>query len=252
MDSYEEEWSALEYARHHGLCKPYNDGVTYDGSLPAFTNNTFDLDLSDPSEDSVTNSVTALIRERLAVSRDAALLLKSIHELQDALPAEVTITERHRWMLDLKQELPLLRTDNELDLLSFGNAAMPDLSHANIPFEVVHEDNDEGFDWPMKYTTYTAAQCEEQIRAEKLVVSKEVLLHLQDAIRDSFTSHDIGTIEDESLRYRSVGDAPTPSDITKNVETCLSTNYTTSASTITAVGSLHTIVSREPPPTSVR
>jgi hypothetical protein len=251
MDSDEEEWSTLDYARHHGLCKPYNEGVTYDGSLQVLTNDTFDLDLSNLSNDSITNSVNTLIRERLAVSRDAALLLKSIHELQEAPPTDTTIAERHRWMSDLKQELPILRTDNELDLLNFGNTAMPDLNHVNIPFEVIHEDNDEGFDWPAKYTTYPT-QCEDQIKAEKLVVSKDVLLQLHDAIRDPFTSQDLNQMEDEGLRSRSVRDASAPPDIAKNVESCMPANYPTSASIVAVVGSLHTIVPCEPPSTSLR
>jgi hypothetical protein len=245
MEFDEEEWSPLDYARHHGLCKPYYDEVTYGGSLPVLTTDNFNQDLEDLSNASVTNSVNALTRERLAMSRDAALLLKSLQEWQEAPPADSITADRYRWVYGLKQELPILQTDNELDLLNFGDATMPDLSHVNIPFEVVHEDRDEGFEWPAKYLTYQA-QCEEQINAERLIVSRDVLLQLQDAVRDSFTSQDLVQIESESLPYRSVGETLTPSDIAKSVESTVSTTNPTSTSTVTTAGTLHTIVTCEP------
>jgi hypothetical protein len=214
MDSDDVELSALDYARHYELCKPYYEEAVHYGTLPVVTCETIEQDLRDLSNESITNSVKALIKERLLVSRDAALLLNLMQKPEEAPAIENLTKDRHRWMLDLKQELPVLRTNAELDLLSFGDTSMPDLRHVNIPFEVIREDSDEGFEWPAKYLTY-AAQCDAQIKAEKLVVSRDVLMHLQDAIRDSFTSEDLAEIDNESLRRKSVGEASILQDIAK-------------------------------------
>jgi hypothetical protein len=251
MDSDDEELSALDYARHYELCKPYHEEALYYGTLPVVTSDTIDQDLGDLSNESITNSVKALIKERFLVSRDAALLLNSIQKLQEAPVIENLTEDRHRWMLDLKQELPVLRTDAELDLLSFGDTSMPDLRQVNIPFVVIREGSDEGFEWPAKYLTYPA-QCDAQIKAEKLVVSRDVLMHLQDAIRDSFTSQDLVEIDNESLRRKSVGEASILQGIAKNIEIRMSTDYPTPTSTITTAGALCTIIACESSSTSLR
>jgi hypothetical protein len=252
MDSDDEEQpSPLDYARHHGLCKPYYEESIYCDNMPVITSDIIDRDLWDLSNESITNSVNALIKERLTVSRDSMLLLKSMHNSQDAPLNDLVTEDRHRWMLGLKQELPILRTDTELDLLSFGDASMPDLRHVNIPSEIIHKDSDEGFEWPAKYLAYSA-QCDAQIKAEKLVVSRDILMRLQDAIHDSFTSQDLAEIEKESMRCRSVGEVSTPVDMADNVETRMSTNYPTLTSTITALGALHTLIACESSSASFR
>jgi hypothetical protein len=241
MDSDDEEPSPLDYARHHELCQPYYEEPIYCDNLPLVTRDIFDRDLRDPSNESIINSVNALIKERLTLSRDAMLLLKAMHHPEELPPIEVSTKDRHRWMLDLKQELPILRTDTELDLLSFGDASIPDLRYVNIPSEIIHNDSDEGFEWPAKYMAYPS-QCEAKIKAEKLVVSRDVLMHLQDTIRDSFTSQDLAKIENESMRYRSVGEISTPVGMANNVETRMPADHPTSTSTVTVLGALHTII----------
>jgi hypothetical protein len=206
FDLYDEELNVLDYARRHKLCVPYNIGTLHFGSLPALTNDDLDRDLCDLSNDSITNTTNALTRERLAVSKDAVQLLKTVHELQQAPQKKEVNVGRRQWMLNLRQELPVLRTDNELDMLNFGSVAMPNFRDLKMPIEIVDEDRDEGFSWPAKYLAYPA-QCDERIKAEKLTVSRDVLLHLQDSISDSYTPEDDENIEEEGLRYRPVGEA---------------------------------------------
>jgi hypothetical protein len=217
-DLDDEGRSALEYARHHGLCTPYDREPIYDGSLPTPPNDNCDRDLWDPSDGFITNAVNTLTRERLAVSRDVALLLKSVHELQQDPSDDNLTTDRYHRLLSLKQELPILRTDNELDLLNFGSAAMPDLRDLNIPFEPVNQENDEGFEWPTKYLTYPA-QYEDQIKAEKLAISRDALLHLRNAVTDNYTEEDYESIKEEGLQYKPVREVPVQMDHTKKCST---------------------------------
>jgi hypothetical protein len=205
LDTDEEEWSVLRYARHYGLCKRYDRDVPQIGSLPALSHIDFDRDLCDLSYESITNTPNALTRERLAVSKDAALLLKTVHELQQALADEILVVNRRQRILDLKQELPVLSTDNELDMLNFGSVAIPSFNDLKIPFEIVSEDSDEGFEWPTRYLKYPS-QCEAQIKSERLTVTRDVLFHLQDTIRDSYTSEDYQKISGENSVYQPVGE----------------------------------------------
>ncbi|KAF2129603.1 hypothetical protein P153DRAFT_403383 [Dothidotthia symphoricarpi CBS 119687] len=202
-DQGEEEPIALDYARSNDLCKNYTTelrqlriGDTY---IPS--EDTIDQDLRDPSDVSITNAAAQLIRERLTLTKDAVLLLKSVFVLREAPVSDFVAEDGRTRILNIKQELPILRTDVELDLQSFGNAAMPDLSDLRIPLESVNEENDEGFEWPSKYLAYPKL-CAERARAERLAISKDVLMYLQDAIRDAYTQEDSERIKSEGLKYK--------------------------------------------------
>ncbi|KAF1839428.1 hypothetical protein BDW02DRAFT_539597 [Decorospora gaudefroyi] len=197
--SQEEEPSVVEYARAQGICVNYTVEQLLVGDIDAIASDAFDRDLLDPSDAAITNATSELTKERLAVNRDTALFLKAVHSLQEVPEADKTTKNRREWMLSLKQELPLLKTDHELDLLNFGNPAMSDLKNLHIPSETVVEENDEGLEWPAKYLAYPA-QLDAQIKAEKLAVSREVLVQLQNAIRDAYTPQDSEIIKAETLR----------------------------------------------------
>src|SRR5206468_1087980 len=104
--------------------------------------------------------------------------------------------EKRVWIVSLKQEVPLLKTDSELDLLSFGSAALPNLKNLKIPFETTDEERDEGLEWPSEYHAYPA-QCDEKANTEKITISKEVLVYLQDAVRDTYLPEDSEMIKAE-------------------------------------------------------
>jgi hypothetical protein len=203
LDLEDEELSALEYARRYGLCKAYDSEKPETGSLYSLIDDTFDQDPWDSFDESVTNAVRGLTRERLAVNKDAILFLKAVRELTDVPAQDLLMTDRWKGKLGLKLELPLLRTDNELDLMNFGSAAIPDFGTLNIPTEIVKEENDEGLQWPAKYFAYPA-QCDERVKGEKLAVSKEVLVHLRDTIQEPYTPKDYEMIMVQSQKYKPV------------------------------------------------
>jgi hypothetical protein len=203
----DEELSPLEYARRHGLCKSYDSERSPFDDLNAPPDDTFYQDPWDPSHASITNELDRLTKERLAVTKDTALLLKAVHELREAPSDPVPLNGRRR-ILGLKQELPVLRTDHELDMLTFGSATIPDIRNLEFPSEVVDDEKDEGLEWPAKYFTYPG-RCSDQIKAEKLAVSRDVLLHLQDTIRDAYTTEDSEKIIAENLQYTPVSRAVT-------------------------------------------
>ena len=199
----DQEPSAIEYARSHGISVDYTTDPLRVANEHVLSEEDFYQDLRDPSDTSITNAIDELIKERLAINKDAALLLKTVHSFQGSFAVDLHMTEGRKRILNLKQELPVLPSDYEVDLLSFGSAALPNFNDLRIPSEVTNEERDEGFEWPSKYFEYPT-QCDEKVKMEKIAVSREALVHLQDAIRDEYTAEDSDSIKAASMMYKSV------------------------------------------------
>lgn len=196
----DEDLSVLEYARWYGICTDYTSEQFDISSVAAPFDDAIDRDLQDPSDDLITNAVCVLTRERLAVNKEAALLLKATFLLQGPPVNEILKIDRREWMLSLKQELPVLSSSHELDLLHFGTGTMPDFRNLRIPYEITNEESDEGLQWPTKYLAYPA-QCDALAQVERMAVTKDALIFLQNAIRDEYTPEDSDKIKEAALAY---------------------------------------------------
>lgn len=201
LDLAERDPPVLDYARFYGLCEDYASEQPCLQSIRGPSDDDLEAGLKDPLNDSLTNPSAELTKERLAVSKDAALLLKDVFSMGE--PSTETSLARENWKRGskLKQEVPILRSDDELDLLYFGSTDVPDFSDLRVSLENVDEEGDEGMQWPSKYYDYPNL-CEERAKTEKLVVSKDDLIYLQNAVRDSWTPEDSDKIEQESLSCR--------------------------------------------------
>lgn len=197
----DEDFDAVDYARSHGLCVDYTSDEIGIDNIGVPSDDTFRQDLNCPSNETISNDISILLKERLTVSKDAAFLLGDVLSVPDAPIFDLSTVQRPKRTTDLKQELPILHTDDEVDLLEFGSADLLDLKDLRIPSEVTNEDNDEGLSWPAKYFTYPT-MIEKEMKSERLVVPKEALIYLQNAIRDDFTTKDAERIEVESLTCR--------------------------------------------------
>ncbi|KAF2708876.1 hypothetical protein K504DRAFT_482355 [Pleomassaria siparia CBS 279.74] len=201
----DDEPTILEYARFHGLCVDYTSEQPRVDDIAIPSSETLQTDLQDPPECPTTNPAIELTKERLTLNKEAALLLQAVHLLRPAPVDNETDKiklplEDWRQSAKLKQEVPLLRTDHELDMKSFGNTDTPSFTRLEIPLEVINVEKDEGLQWPAKYRDYPA-QCDEKARAERLQVSKEDLRFLQGALTDSWTIADSERIKEEGLSY---------------------------------------------------
>jgi hypothetical protein len=240
----EREPSILEWARAQGVCINYNTEPLINVEPQAPSNEDYDRHLHDPSDATITTAVSTLIKERLTVNKHAALLLKSAHSLKEVPVTDMSTTDSRMRIRGLKQELPVLQTDHELDLLDFGNTAVPDFKNLQIPSEATVEQNDEGFGWPTKYFAYPA-QCDAQVKAEKLAVSREVLVHLQEAIRDAYVPEDGERVEAESMIRKQVRKAFADICILNDTETDPPACHTTVAPTISSTDTLYPIFTRK-------
>ncbi|KAI4689948.1 uncharacterized protein J4E84_004129 [Alternaria hordeiaustralica] len=197
------EPSVLEWARTQGVCVNYETELLHIRHLQSPLDDEFDRYLHEPSDATIDTAVSGLVKEKLTVNKDTALLLKAAHALQDELASDLTVTNSRTWSRDLRQELPVLGSDHELDLLSFGDTPVPDFKNSQIPSEITVEENDEGFGWPTRYLDYPA-QCDARVKAEKLAISREVLVYLQDTVRDAYVPEDGQRLEAESLIRKQV------------------------------------------------
>lgn len=204
LDVIDREPTVLEYARFHGLCSDYTKELSLSEGIAPISDETFDLDFQDYEHDpKFTDLAVQLTKERLTVSKEAAMLLKSVTSLQEDPPA-FYIPEGMKRIRGLKQELPILQTDNELDMLKFGSGVEePSLAEMNIPLEPLDEEDGEDMEWLVKYTPFPE-QCNERLQNEKFEVSKDTLVYLQSLIKTIHLSEDPYSVDEEIVKHRKV------------------------------------------------
>ena len=248
----EDEPTVLEYARFHGLSTDYALDRPQLRINETLSDEAFIEDMIEPPDAlHVTSSAYELTREPLGVSKEAVLLLKAVYQLLDPTNESRLLPDRRLHILGSKQEVPLLRSDNELDMLQFGSAATPRFDEMRIPLEPVDDDNDEGLEWPSSYSAYPA-QCCARANSEKLEITRDTLHFLQNTAKDDMKSLDIEEIIGENSKYQKVSNPGRSTHSLIHIEH-VSATFNPSATSIDATNdSIHPFVSSEQPPTSLR
>jgi hypothetical protein len=202
----EQEMLALmEYARFHGLTQDHRAvPPLFSASIPSPPAD-YLLQFSDPEDvPHLALPPTFTTQEKLFLDREAAALLSACMWNAEVKLSqkELSICAGRRRGKGLKMELPILRTDHELDMRSFGCQVVPDLSGNNIPFEGVDEENDEGLSWPSASLDLPKI-FEEKAKGEKLEVSKDAILRLQTIIRgEGCTEDELAAARGNSKYYK--------------------------------------------------
>jgi hypothetical protein len=202
----EQEMLALiEYARFHGLAQDHRAvPPLFSASIPSPPAD-YLLQLSDPEDvPRLALPPAFTTQEKLFLDREAATLLSACMWNAEVKLSqeELSIFTGQRRGKALKMELPILRTDHELDMRSFGRQVIPDLSGDNIPFEGVNEENDEGLSWPS--ASFDLPKIfEEKAKSEKLEVPKDAILRLQTIIRgECYTEDELAAVQGNSKYYK--------------------------------------------------
>ncbi len=199
------EPSIIEYARFYDLIRDHLE----DDPLQQLTApHDFLSDLEDGDLFQIRAENVKIPDERLTIDEGAASLLSSISALAQQPPSrhgedyEIDTRKVQR----MKQELPLLRSDPELDQLRFAPKIVPDLEHEFLPLETVDEEADEGLEWPTSCYDLPD-QLHRKVKAEKLEVSNDALLFLQEALNFGLQDDEPAAVEDVELPYTTVSSA---------------------------------------------
>ena len=201
--SREVEPSIIDYARFHGLTRDYlaEDPLQNITAPPDF--------LSDLEDNENLFQIRAdcvkVPDERLTVDEDAASYLSSVFALAEEPPSrndDIDEIDRHRFRR-MKLEVPLLRSDPEIDLWRFTQQIVPDLGHEFLPLETVDQEADEGLDWPTKYHDLPE-EYTRRIKEEKLEVTSDTLTFLQEALNYHHEGGEHEVFEGVELPYTKV------------------------------------------------
>ncbi|WEW56849.1 hypothetical protein PRK78_002304 [Emydomyces testavorans] len=183
------EPSMLEYARFHGIAY---DHLAIDpvSSVPPYASirpekpfqeskECFPLDL-----DGLRELIHKKHKEKLSISKAGAAFLTSVirpHSSHVEWGSKLDeMISNYRRIMDIRQELPILRTDHEHDMHVFRGMLSLDKMEVDLPLEQINDENDEGFVFP-SYVRDLPIQIHDQISKEKLDCTREVLLFMHEA-----------------------------------------------------------------------
>jgi hypothetical protein len=201
----EDELSILDYARHHGLCKDYTSESPLDYIQQKICMSSTEKILDDLQEPDNLFKVPEMVdfKERFEVDKDTtAILIQALSHTEqpqicDMADDDDLCLARKNGAL-LKLELPLLRTDPELDMLRFCKRSEPDLQNLVLLFESVDTEKDEGFDWPTSMLALPQMVMT-QLACEKLQLPRNTLGYLLKLQNGDYTSRDERETVEEQL-----------------------------------------------------
>lgn len=139
------------------------------------------------------------LREKLHAPKAAAVLLSSLLRAlspvlhpgtNDPDNASLLLPPRHR-IRSLKHDLPVLRSDPEVDLRRFAAGFELDVRELrrNIPLEKIDEEADEGLGWPARVTGLVR-EVARGVQREKIGGGREGLVFLTGIVRGGESGRD--------------------------------------------------------------
>ncbi|KAF2671752.1 hypothetical protein BT63DRAFT_437704 [Microthyrium microscopicum] len=134
------------------------------------------------------------MKEMLGVDRGAMRMLQDVIVQPGEFPVFEMGPADHKMVARRKEEerrleVPLLSTDDELDLLRFSRLQKPFLENMALPFAPVDVELDEGMEWPESWQTLPEEKMAE-ISGEKLKVYKEGMMFLMETQQDGWVEKD--------------------------------------------------------------
>ncbi|KAL8720535.1 MAG: hypothetical protein Q9225_002627, partial [Loekoesia sp. 1 TL-2023] len=206
----EREPPILEYARYYGLSRNHLE-VNPLGALPPPDDSVLQLD-----DESLWLQLSARAAspqaERLVAVKEASALLATTNSRQyEGCNFEGVDTIPTHRVRDIKHELPLLRTDHEIDMLNFVHHIDPNLADEFFPSEKVDDEQDEGLRWPSKCLELPELLFH-KAQTERLEMARGVLEYVKGILDIGVQKGDEPTFEYELPTYtrNRLRDAITP------------------------------------------
>ncbi|KAL8853265.1 MAG: hypothetical protein Q9221_001876 [Calogaya cf. arnoldii] len=182
--STETEPSVLDYARYYGLSQNHLEVDPLQQALlppPAEHQPPLQPDTETPWLQ-LSPSITTPPPERLTAVKAASALLAVTDPKQYDDPGfdPVDLLPIHR-IRHHKVELPLLRSDHEMDMLGFLHPIEPNLAEEFIPLEKVDNEQDEGLGWPSYCYAWPGVYFR-KAQNEKLELTRDVFAYMKAAL----------------------------------------------------------------------
>jgi hypothetical protein len=207
-DEIDDEPPPLQYARSNGLARDHlADQLVFSELVKLQT--AVQHGLADDSELPQLYFGSELkVEERVTISREGAQLLSCIaHEdAAEAIDTLVFPMLKNRSIVRRNiLELPLLKTDHETDCRNFARRDNFEIKLCDIklPLEMVNEENNEGLVWPSRFSL-VGTKVMEELKQEKMGVSRDILNYLQNALKNQWTEEDDENLWDSEQKYKRV------------------------------------------------
>jgi len=187
-NSRKEETTPLVYARQNGIATNHEDDPVHALS------NIFNMIREDGEQDLFIESDSMpsfdfgppfVVKERLSLTKEAALVLNEVSRAKEFDLSEVTLASLldGRRARKMKLETPLLDDDEDLTFKWYKEQLKQKsyetlCSKLNLPAELLDDEQDQGMGWPSRYCKVGPALMKE-IRAEKLSVGSDIKYFLQ-------------------------------------------------------------------------
>jgi hypothetical protein len=203
----EDDLTPLEYARQQCLSRDHlADTIAFD-HLNALQSDLDDNILDDSHLTQLDFGPAPRVKERLSLSQEAAKLLQDISRDETNSMVESLVLSS----LDVQRtkalhiELPLLRSDHNSDCKRFAlwDGFEVKLHDIKLPLEKIEESDGEGLSFPRRYLDLGSKTIED-LKSEKLSVSRDAMSFLQDAIKARWTREDEEMFWAKEQKYRKV------------------------------------------------
>lgn len=199
---------ALEYARVNGLA--YDHLEPFPVSILDSVLKGVEKDLTDDSHLPQFIFPDKRTDERLKVGPDGARLLGWLHKSNAsdyiAKAGNLMLPMLHRKNVkSMRLELPLLKSDNEMDCRRFACKDDVEIKLGNIklPLEIVEDEKNEGLALPLVLLAKNEVISETLLK-EKLAISRDAFQSMADAMKDGWTKDDEDELWNSLISYNKV------------------------------------------------
>jgi len=206
LDVEVEDPTPLQYARVNGLTR--NHVTEKYAEVDAIQDDVYPGCLEDSHLPQFNLGTGFKPEERVSVSKEGAALLASVAQEETAESIDALILPMlgaRSSTCKAKFELPLLRSDHETDCKNFGRREGFEikLQDVRLPLESVDEENGQGLGLPSRLWDI-GPKLLEQLRGEKIGISKDTIAYLQDALKVAWIAEDEETLWNSEVKYKRV------------------------------------------------
>jgi hypothetical protein len=206
-DEDEDDLTPLEYARQQCLSRDHLSDTIAFSHLNALQEGLGDNALDDSHLPQLDLGPATQLGERLTLTREAARLLQDVNQdstsnMVESLVLSSLDVQKTR---SLHVELPLLKSDHGSDCKQFAlwEGFEVKLQDIKLPLERIEESDGEGLSFPRRYTDLGSKMIED-IKIEKLGVSRDAVSFLQEAIKVCWTRNDEEMFWAKEQKYKRV------------------------------------------------